>query len=105
MLFCLVEISEYCRHRIQILTIPHHCVLFLLLLAEVALIIEVTEEDDEGDAVAEHHHVHGVGEVAVCEQVVAGVQEEQHELHLLEGKSSDQISSQTYRQSSHIPLI
>lgn len=54
----------------------------VLLLVEVALIIEVTEEDDEGDAIAEHHQVHEVGEVALCEQVVACVQEEQQELHL-----------------------
>lgn len=54
----------------------------LLLLVEVALIIEVTEEDDEGDAVTEHHQVHEVGEVALREQVVTRVQEEQQELHL-----------------------
>lgn len=61
-------------------------ILFLLLLLEVALVIEVTEEDDESDAVTEHQHVHGVGEVALCEQVVARVQEEQQELQQLEGR-------------------
>lgn len=55
---------------------------FLLPPVEVALIVEVTEEDDQGDAVTEHQQVHGVGEVALCEQVVAGVQEEEHKLHL-----------------------
>lgn len=60
----------------------HHRLLFLLLLAEVALIIEVTEEEDEGDAVSKHHDVHGVGEVAVCKQVVASVEEKHHKLHL-----------------------
>lgn len=55
---------------------------FLLLLAEVALIIEVAEEDDEGDAVTKHHHVHGVWEVTLCEQVVARVHEEHEKLHL-----------------------
>lgn len=56
----------------------------LLLLVDVALKIEVTEEDDEGDAVTKHHRVHGVGEVALCEQVVARVKEEQHKLHQLQ---------------------
>jgi len=46
------------------------------------MIIEVAEEDDENNAVNKHRRVHGVGEVAVCEQVVAGVQEEQKKLHL-----------------------
>ena len=50
---------------------PHPCILFLLLLVEVALIVEVTEEDHEGDAVGKHQKVHGVGEVALCKQVVA----------------------------------
>lgn len=59
-----------------------HKHLFLLLLVEVALIIEVAEEDDEHDAVPEHRRVHGVGEVALGEQVVAGVHEEQKKLHL-----------------------
>ena len=70
---------------------PYHGLLFLLLPVEVALIIEVTEQDDEGDAVTEHHHVHGVGVVALCEQVVARVQEEQQKLYLERqtGKSSD----------------
>lgn len=38
---------------------------FLLLFGDVAAIVEVAEEDDEGDAVAEHQHVHGVWEVTV----------------------------------------
>lgn len=46
---------------------------YLLLLVEVALMIEVTEEDDEGEAVRKHKQVHGLGEVALCEQVVARV--------------------------------
>lgn len=49
------------------------CVSFLFLPAQVALIVEVTEEDDEGDAVTKHHQVHGVWKVALCKQVVAGV--------------------------------
>lgn len=56
--------------------------LFLLLFADVAVIVEVTEEDDEGDTVTEHQHIHGIREIALCEQVVASVQEEQHKLHL-----------------------
>lgn len=64
-------------------SLPIECdSLFLLLLAEVALKVEVAEEDDEGDTVAKHHHVHGVGEVTLCEQVVARVQEKQQELYL-----------------------
>lgn len=55
----------------------------LLLLAEVTLVVEVAEEDDERDAVAKHKHVHGIGEVALGEQVVARVEEEEHELHLV----------------------
>lgn len=46
------------------------CVLhgsFRLPLVEVALVVEVAEEDDEGDAVSKHHYVHGIGEVALCE--------------------------------------
>lgn len=35
-----------------------NCTLFLLLFVEVALIVEVTEEDDEGDRVTTHHHIH-----------------------------------------------
>ncbi len=69
------------------------CSLFLLLLVEVALIIEVTEEDDEGDAVTKHHHVHGVREVTLCEQVVACVQEEQQKLQLQMQSGEVQISS------------
>lgn len=57
-------------------------VLFLLRPVQVALIIEIGEEDDESDAVAKHHSVHGVGEVTVCEQVVARVQEEEEKLQL-----------------------
>lgn len=57
-------------------------VLFLLFLVEVAVIIEVTEEDNEADAVTKHHQVHAVGEVALCKQVVACVQEKQQKLHL-----------------------
>ncbi len=68
------------------------CVLFLLLLVEVALVVEVTEEDDEGDAVTKHQHVHGVWEVALCEQVVARVQQEQQELHLERQSEKVQIS-------------
>lgn len=64
--------------------------LFLLLFVEVALIVEVTEEDDEGDAVTNHQHVHGIREVALCEKVVARVHEEQHKLHL-EKQTSDQL--------------
>lgn len=66
------------------------CVSFLLLFAEVALIVEVTEEDHEGDAVTKHEQVHGVWEVALSEQVVARVQEEQRELHL-ERETSHQL--------------
>lgn len=59
-------------------------VLFLLLPVEVALIVEVTEEDDEGDAITKHHHVERVREITLCEQVVARVKEEQTELHLVD---------------------
>lgn len=55
--------------------VKHRGILFLLPLVEVALIIEVAEEDDEGDAVTKHQHVHGVGEVALRHQVAARVQE------------------------------
>lgn len=75
MLLPPVDSGEHCTHG-------NFSVLFLLLLVEVALVIEVTEEDDEGDAVTKHQHVHGVGEVTLCKQVVARVQEEQQELQL-----------------------
>lgn len=55
---------------------------FLLLFVDVALIVEVTEEDDEGDAVTKHIRVHGSWEVTVCEKVLTRVQQEHHELHL-----------------------
>lgn len=48
--------------------------------------IEVTEEDDEGEAVRKHKQVHGLGEVALCEQVVARVYQEQQELQQLQGR-------------------
>lgn len=86
MLCPLMDLGKYCIHRKQ--NIPpgahkiHLYVLFLLLLAEVALIIEVTEEDDESDAVTKHSYVHGVGEVALCEQIVARVRKKHHELDL-----------------------
>lgn len=35
-----------------------NCTLFLFLFVEVALIVEVTEEDDEGDRVTTHHRIH-----------------------------------------------
>lgn len=68
--------------------------LFLLLFADVALIVEVTEEDDECDTVTKHQHIHGIWEIALCEQVVASVQEEQHKLHL-ERQTFDQLTPQT----------
>lgn len=74
-------------------------ILFLLLRVQVALIIEVTEEDDEGDAVTKHQHVHAVGEVALCKQVVACVQEKQQKLHLEKQQTKFrplQVTSQTY---------
>lgn len=51
---------------------------------EIALVVEVTEEEDEGDAVTKHNYVHRVWEVALCEQVVAGVKEEEQELQQLQ---------------------
>ena len=53
-----------------------------LLLVQVAAVIEVTEKSDEAERVGEHHHVHGVGEVAVSEQVVGGVDGDDEELEL-----------------------
>ncbi len=44
-----------------------------LLLGEVALVVEVTEESDEAERVGHDNHVHGVWEVAVSKQVVGGV--------------------------------
>lgn len=52
------------------------------LLGEVALIVEVSEEYDEAEGVDKHHRVHGVWEVAVSEQVVAGVDGHYEELEL-----------------------
>lgn len=63
--------------------------LLLPLSAEVALVVEVAEEDDQRDAVAEHKGVHGIGEVALGEQVVAGVDKEEQELHLVRGRRRD----------------
>lgn len=44
-----------------------------LLLGEVAVVVEVTEESDEAERVGQDDHVHGVGEVTVGKQVVGGV--------------------------------
>lgn len=38
-------------------------VLFLLLFVDIALIVEVAKEDDEGDTVTKHKYVHGIWEV------------------------------------------
>lgn len=54
------------------------------------MIVEVAEEDDEGDAVTEHERVHGIWEVTLCEKVVTRVQQEHHKLHL-EGEMLRQI--------------
>lgn len=73
--------------------LPHHGVSFLLLrLPEVALIIKVTEEDDEGDAVTNHHSIHGIRVVAICEQVVRCVHNDQDKLHLERRHSSDRFN-------------
>ena len=77
--------------------------LFLLLFADVAAIVEVAEEDDEGDAVTKHKCVHGIGEVTVCEKVVTRVQQEHHKLHL-EGKGSLQIILRK-NTHTHTPLV
>lgn len=58
---------------------------FLLLFGDVAVIVEVAEEDDEGDAVTKHKCVHGIWEVTVCKKVVTRVQQEHHKLNLRVG--------------------
>lgn len=55
---------------------------FLLLFGDVVVIVEVAEEDDEGDAVTKHECVHGIWEVTVCKKVVTRVQQEHHKLNL-----------------------
>lgn len=52
------------------------------LLGHVAAVVEVTEEHDEAERVGQHHHVHGVREVAVIVQVVGGVGGHGEELQL-----------------------
>lgn len=56
--------------------------IFALLLGHVAAVVEVTEEHDEAERVGQHHHVHGVREVAVIVQVVGGVGGHGEELQL-----------------------
>lgn len=46
---------------------------FLLLFGDVAAIVEVAEEDDEGDAITKHERIHGIWEVTLCEKVVTRV--------------------------------
>lgn len=58
---------------------------FLLLFGDVAVIVEVAEEDDEGDAVTKHECVHGIWEVTICKKVVTRVQQEHHKLNLQGG--------------------
>lgn len=62
----------------------------LLLLVDVALIVEVAKEDDEGDAVTKHQYVHGIWEVTLREKVVTRVHQEHHKLHL-KGKRTFQM--------------
>lgn len=57
------------------------CIL-ALLLGHVAAVVEVGEESDEAERVGQHHHVHGVWEVAVSVQVVGGVGGHGEELQL-----------------------
>ena len=57
------------------------------LFAEVALVVEITEEENEADTIAKHHNIHGVREVALCEQVVSCVHCQKHKLHLQEDRS------------------
>lgn len=44
-----------------------------LLLGDVAVVVEVTEESDEAERVGQHNYVHGVREVTVSKQIVGGV--------------------------------
>lgn len=67
----------------------------LLLFGAVAAIVEVAEEDDEGDAVTKHERVYGMWEVTLCDKVVTRAQHEQHKLHL-EGEMSLQIILHTH---------
>lgn len=55
------------------------------------MIVEVAEEDDEGDAVTEHECVHGIWEVTICKKVVTRVQQEHHKLNLQGGETLLQI--------------
>lgn len=64
------------------------------------MIVEVAEEDDEGDAVTEHKRVHGIWEVTLCEKVVTRVQQEHHKLHL-EGEMSLHIIFTHTRARAH----
>lgn len=85
--------SVFFLNRCFSCVLPHHGVSFLLLrLPEVALIIKVTEEDDEGDAVTNHHSIHGIRVVAICEQVVRCVHNDQDKLHLERRHSSDRFN-------------
>ena len=57
------------------------------LFAEIALVVEITEEENEADTIAKHHNIHGVREVALREQVISCVRCQKHKLHLQEDRS------------------
>lgn len=81
-MFCHIVDDSTSGKATECVTAPHYQLLFLFPLVEVALIIEVTEEDDEGEAVSTHHHIHGVGVITFRYKVVARVYDEHHKLHL-----------------------
>ena len=64
------------------------------LFAEIALVVEITEEENEADTIAKHHNVHGVREVALREQVVSGVRCQKHKLHLQKDNRSKHTDQQ-----------
>lgn len=82
--------------------------LLAVLLGHVAAVVEVSEESDEAERVGQHHHVHGVGEVAVGVQVVGGVAGHSEELQLqtqVEKLCSSTVEIPKYFVLNHVSSI
>lgn len=54
--------------------------------ADVGLVVEVEEKDDEGNDITKDGSVEPIGKRAVCEEVVAGVESNCHKLGLQKKK-------------------
>lgn len=66
-------------------------------LADVALVVEVAEEQDEAEAVGKHNRIHGVGEITLCEQVIASVCGQKYKLELKNKKTKHIFKTSSWK--------